>query len=56
MTTNATLITSQIEEFIIENKITLTISIDGTESVHNTNRFYASGKGCYEQVIKNKKN
>ena len=53
MTTNATLIDQMIEEFIIQNKIALTISIDGDRTIQNSNRYYANKKGSYDEVIKN---
>lgn len=53
MTTNATLINEEIEEFIIKNRINTTISIDGTKETHDSNRFYSDHKGCYDNVIKN---
>ncbi|WP_251862334.1 radical SAM protein [Clostridium sp. Marseille-Q2269] len=53
MTTNGTLINKEIEEFIIQNRIYTTISIDGDKEIQNSNRFYDNKKGCYDQVIKN---
>lgn len=51
MTTNATLITPEIEQFMLDHKIYTTISIDGDAKAQNTNRFYANRKGCYEDVV-----
>ena len=52
ITTNATLINEEIAEFFKENKFTVTISIDGDEVTHNTNRFYANKTGCYNETIR----
>lgn len=56
MTTNATLISPEVEKFIMDHKIYTTISIDGNELVQNTNRYYANKKGCYADVIQNTEN
>lgn len=53
ITTNGTLLTDEITDFLIENKFTITISIDGCKELHDVNRFYANGKGTYDTVIKN---
>ncbi|CAM3791336.1 radical SAM protein [Hathewaya histolytica] len=52
MTTNATLVNKDIAEFLKENNFFITISIDGDEKIHNTNRFYSNKKGSYKDVIK----
>ena len=52
MTTNATLLTREIIEFLKENKFGITISMDGPASIHNMNRLTNSGGGSYEQVRK----
>lgn len=51
MTCNGTLITEEIEQFLIQNKIHVQISIDGDRETHNANRFYANKKGSYDTVI-----
>ncbi|WP_273326184.1 PapB family radical SAM/SPASM ranthipeptide maturase [Vallitalea guaymasensis] len=53
MTTNGTVINKEIERFIIEHDFSVTISIDGDSTAHNSNRFYGNKKGCYDDVIKN---
>ena len=53
MTTNGTLITEEIEKFLIDNQISVQVSIDGDKETQNANRFYANKKGCYDTVIKN---
>ena len=51
ITTNGLLITPEVESFLLENKFTIQISMDGDENTQNCNRFYANGKGCYQDVL-----
>ena len=55
-TTNATLLNMKNAKIIIENKFSVTISIDGDAKTHNQNRFYANKKGTYDDVVNNVKN
>jgi len=55
MTTNGTLINEEIEEFILENKIAVQISLDGDKKTQDKNRFDASRCGTYDRVIENTK-
>lgn len=50
MTTNATLINEEIENFIKENKISITVSMDGKRETNNLNRFYANKRGSYDDT------
>ncbi|GFI22440.1 anaerobic sulfatase-maturating enzyme [Lachnospiraceae bacterium] len=50
MTTNATLITPEIEQFIQKNKISITVSMDGTKETNDINRYYANKKGAYDDI------
>lgn len=52
MTTNATLVTDEIAQYLHDNKFTLTISIDGDEETHNMSRYYANKKGSYKDVVR----
>ena len=46
MTTNATLLTDEIVDFLYENGVSLTISLDGPQNVQDNSRvFVESGKG-----------
>jgi len=48
---NLTMLNEEMIEYIVENNITLSTSLDGPSSVHNINRpFLRSGKGMYELV------
>ena len=53
MTTNATLLTDEIVDYLVEKNIWLTISIDGPKSIHDLNRCFENGIGSYDIVIKN---
>lgn len=53
MTTNGTLISKEIQEFIAENKIKVQISIDGNEKTHNYHRYFENKIGSHN-VIMNK--
>ncbi len=56
MTTNGTLINEEIEKFIIDNKISVQISLDGDRDTQNKNRFDKSGHGSYDIVTMRTKN
>lgn len=51
MTTNGVLMDDEKLQFIIENNISVQISMDGIKNVHDANRYYANGNGCYTTVI-----
>lgn len=54
ITTNATLLTEDIIDYLSENGIMLTISLDGPKEIHNKNRKFAgSGIGSFDKVIEN---
>ena len=52
LTTNATLLTDNMIDFFRQYGVEVTISLDGPEEIHNSNRIAAvSGEGSYERVI-----
>ncbi len=54
MTTNATLLTDEIVDFLVEHKFRLTLSIDGPQKLHDRNRKFAKdGSGSFNTVIAN---
>lgn len=55
ITTNGTLLTDEIIQFLIKHKFKVTISIDGPESIQNQNRVFANGSGSYDVVLHNLK-
>ena len=42
MTCNGTLINKEITKFILDNNIAVQVSVDGTKSEHDINRFYGN--------------
>lgn len=50
LTTNATLLREEIIEFIVENRIGVTISIDGPKEMQDQFRVFHNGKGSYDVV------
>ncbi|MEA1993719.1 MAG: radical SAM protein [Euryarchaeota archaeon] len=55
ITTNGTLLNDEIVDFIIENKINLIVSIDGSKEEHNRKRILSNGNGSFDIVMKNVK-
>lgn len=53
LTTNATLLTGEIIDFIKDNNISLILSLDGEEKIHDFHRRYRSGKGSFDIVLNN---
>lgn len=56
ITSNATLLDEDFAEFLVSNKIPVTISIDGGRDIQNKNRPLAGGAKSFEIVNKNVKN
>jgi uncharacterized protein len=48
LTTNATLLRPEIIEFLAENRVGVTISIDGPEEIQDKFRVFKNGRGSYE--------
>lgn len=54
VTTNATLLTEEIMDYLDKNDFGVLVSLDGPKELHNANRvFAATGKGSFETVIEN---
>lgn len=53
VTTNGTIFTRKIADFLEDNHIDLCVSIDGTEHVHNANRRFRNGRGSFQKVTSN---
>lgn len=57
MTTNASLLTVEKAKYLIDNDVSIQISLDGPQEIQDKNRKNKSdGSGTYEIVIKNLKN
>jgi uncharacterized protein len=50
LTTNATLLSSEIIEFLAENEIGVTVSMDGPPDLQNKFRVFHNGQGSYDTV------
>jgi uncharacterized protein len=56
MTTNGILYhTPRVQSFIAKNReiLDVTVTIDGTQEMHDANRVYSNGQGSYANVVKN---
>lgn len=51
LTTNGSLLTKEIVEFLSAHDISTTISLDGPKEINDKNRVFANGKGTFETVI-----
>ncbi|CAA7599776.1 cyclic pyranopterin phosphate synthase [Acididesulfobacillus acetoxydans] len=51
LTTNAVLLTKEIEEFLEKEDISVVLSLDGRPEVHDKMRPFANGQGSYERVV-----
>ena len=50
ITTNATVLTSEKIDWLIEHNIEMVISLDGTRSFHDRHRIFANGNGSFDKV------
>jgi uncharacterized protein len=50
LTTNATLLTPAIIEFLSENHIGVTVSMDGPKEMHDKLRVFSNGRGSYDII------
>ena len=50
LTTNATLLTPAIIEFLSENRIGVTVSMDGPKDMHDQLRVFSNGRGSYDII------
>lgn len=55
MTTNGTLLTKRKVDFIVENEIGVSISMDGDEETHDSQRPFQTGRGSFDLVSRNAK-
>jgi uncharacterized protein len=53
MTTNGTLINKEIIRFLIENDVSLLVSLNGPQEINDRFRVFMSGRGTYHQVVRN---
>ena len=55
ITSNGTIYSKEISDFIIDNNIRLSISIDGNKEQHDYYRVFKNGNGSYDVVMNNLK-
>ena len=51
LTTNATLLSPHIIEYLAENSIGVTVSLDGPKEMNDKFRVFANGKGSYDIIV-----
>lgn len=51
LTTNGTLLNEEIIKFFIENNVTLSISLDGPEELHDRYRVFPDNEGSFKKII-----
>ena len=51
ITTNATLLTNEVIDFLVENHFSITISLDGPQEYHDQHRLFSNGRGSFETVV-----
>ncbi|MBF0612757.1 MAG: SPASM domain-containing protein [Magnetococcales bacterium] len=52
ITTNATLVTPEIADFLANRPFIVRVSCDGPEAIHNANRPYRNGQASYRHVMR----
>lgn len=52
VTTNATLLTEELVDWLDAHRFAITISMDGPKALHDRNRVTVSGKGTYDTVAR----
>ncbi len=53
ITTNGTLLTKSVFEYLKEENVSIIISIDGNKASHDKNRCFYSGEGSWETIMNN---
>lgn len=51
LTTNATLLTEEIVDFLAEHRFGVTVSIDGDKELHDRMRVFHNGRGSYDTIV-----
>ncbi len=53
ITTNGTLLSDKIINFLMQHNFHLYISLDGPKDIHNRNRIFKNGKGSFDKIMQN---
>ncbi|HHW98689.1 MAG TPA: thioether cross-link-forming SCIFF peptide maturase, partial [Firmicutes bacterium] len=51
LTTNATLLTEEVQEFLNRERIAVVLSIDGRQQINDQARPYSDGSGSYQDIV-----
>src|SRR5262249_17440801 len=51
LTTNATLLTEQVADFLAEHRVGVTVSIDGDRELNDKMRVFSDGRGSYDLIV-----
>jgi len=51
LTTNATLLTEQVVDFLAEHRVGVTVSIDGDRELNDRMRVFSNGAGSYDVIV-----
>lgn len=55
LTTNGTLLTPEVYDFLLAHKVSIMLSIDGTQTIHDRSRRYGNGRSSWDDIIGNLK-
>lgn len=53
ITTNGTLLTKEIVDYMVRNDFALSVSLDGSKEEHDKNRKFITGKGSFDLIMEN---
>jgi uncharacterized protein len=53
LTTNATLLTEEVIDFLADNRVGVTVSIDGDRELNDKMRVFHDGRGSYDVIVPN---
>jgi uncharacterized protein len=55
ISTNCTLLTEEVQDYLVKHRFGILVSVDGDEATHNKQRPYRDGRDSYDIVIENAK-
>ena len=53
ITTNGTLLTQEVYEYLVNNDFGITVSLDGPKPIHDLSRKFPNGGGSYDIILEN---
>lgn len=54
--TNGTLLSESIAKYMVDNRINISVSIDGIKEIHDKNRIFKDGQGTFDSAVQGLKN